>query len=346
MAARMLITYQLGLPPGRDPHNLPQFHDLRSANQGALRDRVGLGRAIELIRSAAVLEGGEIVSPFDLAIPDAYHLADPDHRKAVATLLALSGSRLRVNGEIAQETDDDVLEILNRFGNQVIPAHCLETRMNPDVEDTRRSASPMNTSAGYLIGALGLTGSEAAAVLNAAGGATRPRPFTARGVLHHARRYQEESASSSPGVMKLPWTGDWSLAAVATVWGSLRVPVEFTIQPEVDPPTPSQYAILTRFVAEMGGRVISPSPIPPPRTLAAQRIFELTPFYATVLTGRYSTTPDPTCDLRAAGYLVRKQRDAGASLHELARRLNDFGYRTVSGRGVWHPAAVRRLLAE
>lgn len=334
--ARVPVDYGIGpLPTGAG--GILAYNDLDLPGRVPLTDRVGLGRILTLPH---VLE-----TPIEVRIAEPNALTKLEEQTVARLLHASCGSVLIVAGRRVEiePSGADVLAVLTDKTTSL--AGLQRASIDGDGHVAVRRAARL------LIDEFGLTGPQAAAVLNAIP-TWRARSSGKDGhtgnslaSAKNSDRVDENTGALGPTTLDEPL--EWAELPDITVLKLLGF--EVTAPRHLLPVIPDEaHRVVLQEVLRDAEVTVEPAL---DFSQPAGDMLELalaTRFVLNVVNGRYLDRVHPPRDPAAAREAaIRIQHERNNPTREsIARRLDRLGYLTRSGNGHWHKSAISELLAE
>ncbi len=326
------IVYSVGQPPA-PVGQAPVFNDLKPQDHTDVAKRVGLLRAVEMIRAMAAQSAGDEPRPPRLVISHVADLPDPWDQRIVAVLLQSAGTDLVIDGQAVDPHRDDhrdaVVEVLERFAG-----------LNP----LARIKGCDGPSATYLVAQLRFTGGQAAWVINRALGNDRTTPQL---VAHHAAKNEQFRTVFDHGGPDYLMPFD-SIRTFLDQAGTIHAVTEFGMRFNDDAPQPDDpllHAGLVAYSETLRKPILLPGHWDQPQIRPSQREL-LEPamlVLSRVVRCNHATAPWPAGDRHAARKVAVKMRSREQTTQAIADELNRRGFRTRR-TGTWHRSAVTALL--
>lgn len=334
---RNVLTFRCGGPLDVTS-DAPVFNDLADTRNWRLDKRVGLLRAVELVR--AIGGSDHCGSVPDLVIEDPADLADEKDRWIVAMLVEAAGSRLLVGGwPIATDYLDrheNLGYVLRWFAEVGKPA----LLKSPVIPHNWKQAA-----AHYLCSDLGLTGKQAAWALNLV---TNPGTFNDKSVRYYATKTDQikgfiDTVHEMPDLN--PMTVSVSDEHMFQVFLGSRITLRLQeeLPPEMDQDVFRYAALAYNKYQPQSLDIPAGWPTPSLRPSWERDIDAAMRIIVPVRRRAYAKRPWPPADHRRARTFATKLAKQGSPIRDIAAALDEEGYR-VSRKGGWHYRSVTELL--
>jgi hypothetical protein len=333
-----VLKFRCGGPVLADS-DAPVFNDLASTRSQPLHERVGLLRAVELIRAIGGSKG--CMSVPHLVIDDPADLAGGRDRWIIALLVKQAGSELIVSGQPATidvlDRNEDLAYVLRLFAEVGNPAR---------LKRRRKSDNWKQSAAGYLCSDLGLTGKHAAWALNLV---TAPGTFNEKSVRYYATKSDKledfiEIVSNMPEFNPFDVSSIDGLVFQSFLGSSitLRLPEELA---DVNRDLFHYAALAYNEIQPKSMLIPDAWPNPSLRPSWEDDIDAAMRVIVPVRRRAYATQPWPPADTEKARTFATKLAQQGCSMRDIAAALDEEGYR-VSRQGGWHYRSVTKLLQQ